>query len=987
MNPSKEHNNWITVGEIIRLIKEPVTLYTSEVIKKWHAKLCSNPSLSSLRGCTNPTVCPQKTNPSNLCPSCKGWYDELAESHQNRDKRKISWHQNCNPLEWRVDPWEVAKFYMPVLGDNKNTVKDAESTDLSSLLNVLFWIKDAAFDPRRVDLNFVEELRKVRNDWAHAPKQELTDTNLNDAFDTAKKFVDDLDKVFSLPEVQKCLKDINFLQAHGLTNVAETKLKILELLSVEIGGDVNKNKQDIKSLQDNIKSLRDIINGQERSQLKSCIPEKPATFIGRDTKVKEIISSLVEKDCGIVSIVGGPGFGKSTVAVEVSHQISNNHDIVVIFSYLSNVSTVPEVIVRLCQDVGVKPGEDPESALMLWVKNIERKVVLVMDNIEQLLESNVKSRFTELVLTFRKNSQQRLQILTTTRTEFSISGQTTGNEQIGVLDEKSSVELLKNYCPDEEVEDAYLSELAGLCGFVPLALCIAGPLIPALDDPLDLIQFLKEKPLETLKNSKECVRQAIEFSFQKLSDKDKKAFVRLSVFDGDFQRKSAQEVIEKDVLETHNVLQNLKNRSLIQSSRDKWFIIHSLIRRFLVDQLEKDEKAIAEGLMVGHFLKLCHSLTVESYTKNKFTSARESLKKDVHNVKETLKICTQEESTNPKQKVLEILGRSDIYKSSSRFFYDFCWDLLPQTVLRNFFESCIKLAESRKQPAIQIIFQCLVADQEGRKTAWSRSSAEYVSRMEGIKETLQKNKEVLKEDWSLFMFCYYFYARYDPDEAIDSPYPDPPEDNVVSMAENKAPNLFESVSEVLILRERGNLKKKHANRIYHTDNEKYEQFMDCAKSLYNKALSLAKDRLGDHEVTCILYKVLGDLYFGRRINEEALPYYSNAIKLRKKLKLDSNEPFVFLLKNYGACLSYLRRFDESLEKLNEARDIADKLAEKHTPCRAKVYYQLAQLFWYWKSNCEEATEYAEKAMEMRELLDSRSVKDLEKIIKTAEENE
>jgi predicted ATP-dependent serine protease len=150
------------------------------------------------------------------------------------------------------------------------------------------------------------------------------------------------------------------------------------------------------------------------------MPDKPLTFVGRWAEVNTIIYSLVENGCGIV---GGPGFGKSTIAVDVSHHLSNKHDIVVIFSFLSNVSTVPEVLLRLYRDVGVNPGEDPESSFMFWLKNIEKKVVLVMDNIEQLFEEEVRSQFTELVVTLRKNSQQQLQILTTTRTEFSIAEQ------------------------------------------------------------------------------------------------------------------------------------------------------------------------------------------------------------------------------------------------------------------------------------------------------------------------------------------------------------------------------------------------------------------------------------------------------------------------------------------------------------------------------------------------------------------------------------
>ena len=642
MNSSKDHKHWLTVGEIIRLIKEPVALYTSKIIKEWHAKL---PCLS-LPPCTVPGVCQTKKNPHNLCLSCKGWYDELAKSHQSKDKRKIKWHENCDTSQWPNDPWEVAKFFMPVLGKNKTTVIDANSTDLSSLLNVLEWTKDVVFAPdRRVNRNLVTQLRETRNSWAHAPGQTLPDSFLNDAFDIAKKFVSDLDIVFSRNEVKECQEFIKLLQADGISNITETELKILNLLRVELGGDVSQMKEELKSLKDDqssdrqvikkleeklqnleieYKSLQDSVNVQGtdgRFQLKSCYPDKPQIFIGRDIEVKEIISSLVKNDCGIVCIVGGPGYGKSTVAVEVSHNLSNNHGFVVIFSYLRNVSTLSDVILRLCQDVGVNSGENPKSSLMLWLNRSinEKRVVLVMDNIEQLLESNVKPEFSEFLFTLRKNSQQHLQILATTRTEFTISHQQTiANYRIKEFDERFSIQLLRKCCRSDEIEDKYLSEVANLCGFIPLALSLAGKRIPDLDDPSKLTKWLRKKPMKTLKP----VQQAFEFSFQMLNGEEQKDLVCLSVFAGNFRMKSAKKVIGKSSLETQDFLENLVGRSLIESGGDKRFVIHSLIQRFLADNVQfQDEKAMAQGFMVSHFLKMCHSLTIDCYSYNRFLLA------------------------------------------------------------------------------------------------------------------------------------------------------------------------------------------------------------------------------------------------------------------------------------------------------------------------------------------------------------------------------
>jgi hypothetical protein len=53
----------------------------------------------------------------------------------------------------------------------------------------------------------------------------------------------------------------------------------------------------------------------------------------------------------------------------------------------------------------------------------------------------------------------------------------------------------------------------------------------------------------------------------------------------------------------------------MQRSSDKRLVIHSLVRRFLADYHQlHDEKVIAQGLMVKHFLKKCHSLTMDSFS-------------------------------------------------------------------------------------------------------------------------------------------------------------------------------------------------------------------------------------------------------------------------------------------------------------------------------------------------------------------------------------
>ena len=295
----------------------------------------------------------------------------------------------------------------------------------------------------------------------------------------------------------------------------------------------------------------------------------------------------------------------------------------------------------------------------------------------------------------------------------------------------------------------------------------------------------------------------------------------------------------------------------------------------------------------------------------------------------------------------------------------------------------MKLAESQNQSGIEILFHCQLADLERRKSG--RKDRQYIYRMEAIKAAFHKNIAVLEEDRSSLVFCYNFIARYDCKNEKNAPVSEFLND-LLPFADNKEASTIEKIDEAYILKERGSLNKERANNIFHDDKEKYNEYMTKAKSLYHEALSRARKLLGEHELTCILNKLLGDLFLNLHDNEEALRYNNDAENMRKTLELDCNEAFVFLLKNCGTCLFYLHRFNESVKKLEEARDIADKFAEKNTRSRALVYYQLAKTCCHLKAGGQEAVKYAKTAMEMQKLLHPGEVKALKKIIEKAEKN-
>ena len=178
-------------------------------------------------------------------------------------------------------------------------------------------------------------------------------------------------------------------------------------------------------------------------------------------------------------------------------------------------------------------------------------------------------------------------------------------------------------------------------------MCIAGSRVESFEDPDALLQHLEEQPMKILENRKsgQYVNRAFNMSFKRCSDEEQETLARLSVFVGNFSKKAAKVVIEKNDLKTIDILEKLVCLSLIKEPTEHRYSIHLLIKHFLRDKQKCDdgqtknkakrahaEAMRAEVLMVEYYLELGHKRTKESYSKDGFKENREALQQEASNI-------------------------------------------------------------------------------------------------------------------------------------------------------------------------------------------------------------------------------------------------------------------------------------------------------------------------------------------------------------------
>ena len=155
------------------------------------------------------------------------------------------------------------------------------------------------------------------------------------------------------------------------------------------------------------------------------------------------------------------------------------------------------------------------------------------------------------------------QIITTSRSSYLIPELSIDSVDVGEMEGKASIELLRKQCPKQD--EKFLRRLAEHCSDIPLALCIAGSLVDDYENPDELLQDLEKRPMEILKcpENNQYVKRTIDVSYDKCSKEEQETFVRLSVFEGSFSEEAAKAVIDKSKPDTRRLLKKLFRRSLI----------------------------------------------------------------------------------------------------------------------------------------------------------------------------------------------------------------------------------------------------------------------------------------------------------------------------------------------------------------------------------------------------------------------------------------
>ena len=312
-------------------------------------------------------------------------------------------------------------------------------------------------------------------------------------------------------------------------------------------------------------------------------PHRSADFSGRDREISGMLAMLADSDdqaAHVVLISGPAGIGKTTIALEVADrsEVTSSRTLFVdLGGFSSEPLTALEVLRALLRQVP-RIGEGApitlDDAVRRWKLETEASVYLViLDNAAH--ESQVRP-----VLTLDPRSRV---VVTSRRSLAGLEG--VRRVSLGPLTKEDAILLLSRLIPESQRASSDLTELAGLCEHIPLALRIAGHRIasrPASSTGDFLVRMrAAEDRLRLLVAGDLAVEAAFALSYDELDSSTAALFRSISVINGPtFDARVAAAIDDTPVLDAEEQLDELTDLGLVEARGGNRYRVHDLLRLF-----------------------------------------------------------------------------------------------------------------------------------------------------------------------------------------------------------------------------------------------------------------------------------------------------------------------------------------------------------------------------------------------------------------------
>lgn len=353
------------------------------------------------------------------------------------------------------------------------------------------------------------------------------------------------------------------------------------------------------------KALQELCSSGSSAQITTLLvgsareqPRSPDGFIGRETDLKELMKAVKTDRVTICSIQGMGGIGKTALALKFAESLASTYPGGQFYVDLRGDTKNPVSardamahVIRTYDPAAQLPAE--ETAVSALYRSIlsKKKTLLIMDNARDELQID------PLI------PPPRCLLIVTSRKRLGLPG--AWEKSLDVLQPRYARDLLRRIA-SRRISEKTASELAELCGNLPLALRAVGSALKVREDltPAAYARKLKDSPLNLT-----TVDASLQASYDLLPPELQRRFAAASVFPDTFDANACAAVWRVKQEDASDSLGNLIQYSLIGFSPSaKRYRLHGLVRPFASARLQPEQLEVFQELHASYYCEFLDRL-------------------------------------------------------------------------------------------------------------------------------------------------------------------------------------------------------------------------------------------------------------------------------------------------------------------------------------------------------------------------------------------
>lgn len=367
------------------------------------------------------------------------------------------------------------------------------------------------------------------------------------------------------------------------------------------------------------------------SVIEGTLAGPPTPLLGREQELVGIRELLVDpSEARLVTLTGIGGVGKTRLATAAAQEAADRFPDGVAFVSLAPLGDPALVVPTIARSLGLRQEQGQSVADTLRAHLREKQTLLVLDNFEHLMEA--APGVADLI-----GSCPALFVLATSRAPLRVRGEQeypvsplalpastqnpTREEVLRTPSGRLFVERARAASPSFALTTENAPSVAAICwrlAGLPLALELAAAKARFLEPTVllsRLDQALSTAWARDLPERQRTMRAALDWSYELLSEQERRLFRRLSVFAGGFTLEGAEAIaLVEEPMEVLGLLGALVEQSLVvvQSPKPRVEARYGMlepIRQYALDRLEYGEEGAAvRRLHAAFFLALAEDV-------------------------------------------------------------------------------------------------------------------------------------------------------------------------------------------------------------------------------------------------------------------------------------------------------------------------------------------------------------------------------------------